>query len=58
MLFNLQLFFLKLIKYYRSNFIGTEFNIYDSGENPKNSMEIEKVREQLGVAIYVFIIYH
>ena len=35
----------------RANFAGTEFNIYDSGENPNKAMQIDKVRKQLGVII-------
>lgn len=36
----------------RSNFMGTEFNIYDSGKNPKNSSNFDLVRHQLGSIIY------
>lgn len=28
----------------RSNFLGTEFYIYDSGENPKKAKNFESVR--------------
>lgn len=28
----------------RSNFLGTEFYIYDSGENPKNAKNLEEIR--------------
>ena len=28
----------------RSNFLGTEFYIYDSGENPKKSKSFEEAR--------------
>jgi len=36
----------------RSNFLGTEFNVWDHGENPKKASNMEKVREQLGVVMY------
>jgi tubby-related protein 1 len=36
----------------RSNFIGTEFNIYNSGKNPKNSSNFDQVRHQLGSIVY------
>lgn len=29
----------------RSNFLGTEFNIYNNGENPKKAKNIDRVRE-------------
>ena len=35
----------------RANFSGTEFNIYDHGENPSKAKQIEKVRKQLGVIV-------
>ena len=28
----------------RSNFLGTEFYIYDDGKNPKNAKTLEQVR--------------
>lgn len=28
----------------RSNFLGTEFYIYDSGENPKKAKNLDEVR--------------
>jgi tubby-related protein 1 len=38
----------------RSNFLGTEFNIFDDGENPKNSkLPQEKIRNQYGAILYV-----
>jgi tubby-related protein 1 len=37
----------------RSNFMGTEFNIYDHGENPKKTKDAQRVREHLGVILYV-----
>eukprot|EP01016_Furgasonia_blochmanni_P040554 TRINITY_DN5186_c0_g1_i5.p1 TRINITY_DN5186_c0_g1~~TRINITY_DN5186_c0_g1_i5.p1 ORF type:complete len:257 (-),score=20.35 TRINITY_DN5186_c0_g1_i5:299-1069(-) len=36
----------------RSNFLGTEFNIFDGGKNPKKSAAMDQVREQLGVVTY------
>lgn len=29
----------------RSNFLGTEFNIYDNGNNPKNTLAFESIRK-------------
>ncbi len=43
-----------MIGFLRSNFFGTEFNIWDRGLNPKKTNLSEKVREQLGVVLYVF----
>lgn len=36
----------------RSNFLGTEFNIFDHGLNPGKSTDIEKLRANLGVILY------
>ena len=36
----------------RSNFIGTEFHIYDTGENPKKARYPDQVRKELGVITY------
>jgi tubby and related proteins len=36
----------------RSNFLGTEFYLYDSGENPKKAKNYESVRAQHGVVEY------
>ena len=36
----------------RSNFLGTEFHVYDTGENPKEAKTLEKIRKELGVVIY------
>lgn len=36
----------------RSNFLGTEFYIYDSGENPKKAKSLEETRSQMGVVEY------
>jgi tubby-related protein 1 len=36
----------------RSNFMGTEFNLFDSGQNPKKSHDKQLFRENLGVIIY------
>lgn len=37
----------------RSNFMGTEFQIYDGGQNPKKCSDPQLVRENLGVVLYV-----
>lgn len=36
----------------RSNFLGTEFYLFDTGENPKKSKNTDQVREQHGVIQY------
>lgn len=36
----------------RSNFLGTEFYIYDGGDNPKKAKNMEEARNQLGVVEY------
>lgn len=36
----------------RSNFLGTEFYIYDGGDNPKKAKNMEEARTQLGVVEY------
>ena len=36
----------------RSNFLGTEFYLYDNGENPKKAKNYEAVRSQHGVVEY------
>jgi len=36
----------------RSNFLGTEFYIYDEGENPGKAKNLQQVREQHGVIQY------
>lgn len=36
----------------RSNFLGTEFTLYDSGENPSKTKQISKMRCELGVVLY------
>ena len=36
----------------RSNFLGTEFYLYDNGENPKKAKNYETVRSQHGVVEY------
>ena len=36
----------------RSNFIGTEFYLYDSGDNPKKAKNFDDVRTQQGVVEY------
>lgn len=33
----------------RSNFLGTEFYLYDTGENPGKAKSAEQIREQHGV---------
>ena len=41
----------------RSNFLGTEFMIYDNGLNPKRKgANPNNVRSEIGVALYVFFI--
>ena len=37
----------------RSNFMGTEFKIYDNGLNPKKCHQWDKVRAEIGAVIYV-----
>jgi tubby-related protein 1 len=38
----------------RSNFMGTEFNVFDTGMNPsKKKATRANIREQLGVFLYV-----
>ena len=32
----------------RSNFLGTEFYLYDDGENPKKAKDFESVRNEFG----------
>jgi len=39
----------------RSNFVGTIFNIFDNGKNPKNTNITEEIRNQLGVVTYVIV---
>eukprot|EP00351_Strombidinopsis_sp_SopsisLIS2011_P000283 CAMPEP_0116872992 /NCGR_PEP_ID=MMETSP0463-20121206/3939_1 /TAXON_ID=181622 /ORGANISM="Strombidinopsis sp, Strain SopsisLIS2011" /LENGTH=105 /DNA_ID=CAMNT_0004514161 /DNA_START=1592 /DNA_END=1909 /DNA_ORIENTATION=- len=36
----------------RSNFLGTEFYLYDTGENPGKAKQAEQIREQHGVIQY------
>lgn len=36
----------------RSNFLGTEFKLYDIGENPGKAKGLDQVRKELGVVIY------
>src|SRR5206468_8830465 len=36
----------------RSNFLGTEFYLYDTGKNPKKAKTFEDVREQHGFIEY------
>jgi len=33
----------------RSNFLGTEFYLYDTGDNPKKAKNVNTVRQQQGV---------
>ena len=40
------------IKLIRSNFMGTEFHIYDTGSNPKKAMSFESVRKELASVTY------
>ena len=37
----------------KSNFFNTEFNIYDTGKNPKKTKCNEEIRKDLGLIIYV-----
>ena len=37
---------------FSSNFMGTEFHVYDTGHNPKKAMSFETVRKELGVVTY------
>ena len=37
----------------KSNFFNTEFNIYDTGKNPKKTKNKEDMRKELGVIFYV-----
>ena len=36
----------------RSNFLGTEFMIFNDGENPKKAKEHDSVRQQHGAIMY------
>lgn len=36
----------------RSNFMGTEFTIYDNGKNPKKANHMDEMRQQLGIVAY------
>ena len=36
----------------RSNFLGTEFYLYDNGDNPKKAKAFDQVRAQYGVVEY------
>ena len=36
----------------RSNFLGTEFHVYDRGENPEECKDLSKIREELAIVIY------
>lgn len=40
----------------RSNFVGTIFNIFNNGKNPKNTNVTDEIRNQLGVVTYVILI--
>lgn len=38
----------------RSNFLGTKFNVFDAGENPKaKTIPADMVRKELGLIKYV-----
>lgn len=44
----------KYISKFRSNALGTQFTLYDNGENPKKSWVIgDSVRQELAAVIYV-----
>ena len=36
----------------RSNFLGTEFHIYDEGVNPKKKVPMQNIRKELGIVQY------
>ena len=36
----------------RSNFLGTEFYLYDDKENPKKAKDVESVRREHGIVEY------
>jgi len=36
----------------RSNFMGTEFLIYDNGKNPKKTKNMHECRQELGIVYY------
>lgn len=36
----------------RSNFLGTEFFVYDTGDNPKEAKSTSNVRKELAVVQY------
>ena len=36
----------------KSNFVGTEFTLWDQGENPKKLQSGQEVRTELGVVMY------
>jgi hypothetical protein len=38
----------------RANFFGTEYNIFDTGKNPKDTKKREEHRLNYGAIIYVF----
>jgi tubby-related protein 1 len=38
----------------RSNLVGTEFNIFDKGENPDSNLLPSQIRNLMGSIIYVF----
>jgi tubby-related protein 1 len=41
----------------RSNFMGTEFNIFDKGYKPSESKNYSEVRQQYGAILYVTKIF-
>lgn len=46
-------FFLAIL---RSNFVGTKFNIYDNGKNPKHSTNKKDLRALMGTVSYVSLL--
>jgi len=40
----------------RSNFFGTEFNLYDTGKNPKDTIDPQEMRQHYSVIKYVLIL--
>ena len=36
----------------RANFMGTEFTIYDQGENPKKTKDVNQIRREMAAVLY------
>ena len=41
----------------RSNFLGTEFTIYDNGKKSTKTNDLNNLRKELGVVLYVINFY-